>query len=109
MQPNSYSWLKANKEQLAVLMGRQIQISRKINFDKKGTDKLSELSDRLKNEDFKVMVMGMFNSGKSTFINSLLGKRILPAKMMPSTAIICEIKYAEQHKCVLYPKKDLYK
>jgi GTPase SAR1 family protein len=108
MKNNTYNWLKSQYKHLVNLLERQIVVNDQIEFDPKSTRKLHELVNRLNNEDFKVLVMGLFSSGKSTFINALLGQRILPAKMMPATAIICEIKYAEEPKCTLYPKQGKY-
>ena len=52
--------------------------------------------------------MGEFNRGKSTFINALLGQRVLPAYVLPTTAIINEVKWGQQRRAVLHhlPKKD---
>lgn len=42
--------------------------------------------------DFEVNVIATMSAGKSTLINSLLGKRIMPAKKEACTATITEIK-----------------
>lgn len=105
METNTYSWLKSQKSQLALIAKKQIDVNNSIDFEKQNTDKLLAIIDRLEKENFKVLVIGAFSSGKSTFINALLGKKILPAKMLPSTAIICEIRYAEKIKCTLYPRQ----
>lgn len=71
-------------------------------------DALSTLNDtgRQLNEDsLRVLVMGKFSSGKSTFLNALMGKAFLPAKPTPTTAVIGEIVYADNPEIVLYPKK----
>ena len=44
---------------------------------------------------FRVVVMGAFTTGKSTLINALVGKRILPESSLPSTAILTFIQYGE--------------
>lgn len=63
---------------------------------------LEKLHDKLTSDSFKIMVMGNFKNGKSTFINSLLGAEVLPAYATPTTAIINEVKYSETAKAVLY-------
>ena len=40
---------------------------------------ISAEEDDLKRESFKVLVVGEFKRGKSTFINALLGEEVLPA------------------------------
>lgn len=49
---------------------------------------------------FRVVVMGAFTTGKSTLINALVGKRILPESALPSTAILTFIQYGEEENCV---------
>lgn len=43
-------------------------------------------------EVFMVVVVGEFNSGKSTFINSLLGAKYLKEGVLPTTAKICILR-----------------
>jgi tetratricopeptide (TPR) repeat protein len=50
-----------------------------------------------------VTVMGEFNSGKSTFVNALLGEEVAPMGITPTTATINVLKYgAERMGRVLY-------
>jgi hypothetical protein len=42
---------------------------------------------------FSIAVVGEFNRGKSTFINALLGKEILPADIAPTSATINRVTY----------------
>lgn len=53
------------------------------------------LVDALKGLDelFLVVVVGEFNSGKSTVINALLGNRFLPDGILPTTNEISIIKF----------------
>ncbi len=44
----------------------------------------------------KMAIIGQFSSGKSTFLNALLGKEILPSGITPVTAKVCEITYGEE-------------
>lgn len=44
-------------------------------------------------EPMKVAIIGQFSSGKSTFLNALLGAEILPSGITPITAKICHILY----------------
>lgn len=55
---------------------------------------------------FRVVVMGTFNSGKSTLINALLGSRILPESALPSTAILTFIQYGNGEDDVEIHFKD---
>ena len=42
---------------------------------------------------FRIVVLGEVSTGKSTFINALLGKRVIRAAKRPTTAIISKIVY----------------
>jgi ribosome biogenesis GTPase A len=46
--------------------------------------------------------MGEFNRGKSTFINALLGQEVLPAYVIPTTAIINEVKWGQTKRAILH-------
>jgi GTPase SAR1 family protein len=56
---------------------------------------------------FRVVVMGAFTTGKSTLINALVGKRILPESALPSTAILTFIQYGEDEDSVEVHFKDM--
>ena len=70
-------------------------------------DTLEEVKQRLINDTFKVLIIGEFKRGKSTFINALLGKKILPSAAKPCTAIISEVKYGEEEKAIIHFRKDV--
>src|SRR5437588_9917216 len=50
---------------------------------------------------FRIVVFGEFNQGKSTLLNALLGAPALPMSVLPSTAVLTEIRYAEEPRAVL--------
>lgn len=56
-----------------------------------------ELETRSKEQisHLKIAIVGQFSSGKSSFINALLGGEILPSGVTPVTAKVCEISYGE--------------
>lgn len=54
---------------------------------------------------FNVQIVGTFNSGKSTFVNALLGQGLLPTSLTPETGVLTEIYYNEKKSITLYPKK----
>lgn len=61
-----------------------------------------DLLTRLKRHSFSVAVVGEFKRGKSTFINALLGKEILPADIVPATATLNRVTYGLEPKARLY-------
>jgi small GTP-binding protein len=56
---------------------------------------LDKLKIRVK-EPMKVAITGQFSSGKSTFLNALLAKKILPTGITPVTSKVNYIKYADE-------------
>jgi small GTP-binding protein len=50
---------------------------------------------KLAEERFNLVVLGEFNHGKTTFVNALLGKALLPAGITPTTATINHIVWGE--------------
>ena len=51
---------------------------------------------------FKVLVLGEFKNGKSTLLNSMLGSKVLPAKVTPATAIITVLVHGESKQVQVY-------
>ncbi len=48
---------------------------------------------KLKEEHFDIAIIGEFKRGKSTLINALLGKSVLPMDVLPTTATLNRITY----------------
>lgn len=88
------------------IVNKQSAVSSQANLgDKSAMDSLSDASGQLNDDTLRVLVMGKFNSGKSTFLNALMGQKLLPAKPTPTTAVIGEIVYSESPEAILHPKK----
>ncbi len=66
--------------------------------------RMTDDAARLADERFNLVIIGEFSRGKSTFINALLGRSILPASANPTTNIISKIVYGEQEKYTLFYK-----
>lgn len=49
------------------------------------------LADRIASPDSFVTLLGETSSGKSTLINSFIGRTLLPVKACPTTGAVCEI------------------
>lgn len=70
-------------------------------------DTMDRLASRVASETFKVIILGEFKRGKSTFINALLGEEVLPAFSWPCTAVINEIKWSDKKKAILHFRNPL--
>lgn len=85
---------------LSMKMDNQSHVS---NLDKSAIaqvldDKISQVSkhllslkDRIDDTSSKVLVTGDLNSGKSTFCNALLRRKVLPEDQQPCTTVFCEV------------------
>ncbi|MGH2941394.1 MAG: dynamin family protein [Solirubrobacteraceae bacterium] len=72
----------------------------------KSRHELAIVRDKVEAETFKVLVIGEFKRGKSTLINALLGRKVLPAYAMPATAIVNEVKWGSPPRARLHPRAD---
>ena len=64
--------------------------------DNKVEENLREIGEKLDGNRFHLVVLGQFKRGKSTFINSLLGDKVLPTSVVPLTSIVTLLKYGEE-------------
>ena len=62
---------------------------------------LKELTVFLEKENFTVVVLGEFSRGKSTFINALLGKSLLPMDVLPETAVLSALLYGDEPEATI--------
>ncbi|MBP5503737.1 MAG: dynamin family protein [Bacteroidales bacterium] len=60
------------------------------------------------NDVITLLFIGPFSSGKSTFVNALIGKDILPTNDSPCTAVITEIQFKKSgdHTAKIYRKGE---
>ncbi|MDO4921344.1 MAG: dynamin family protein [Phascolarctobacterium sp.] len=66
--------------------------------------RLQEDAARLADERFNLVVIGEFSRGKSTFVNAMLGKAILPASKEATTNVISKIVYGDTPQFKLFYK-----
>jgi len=67
-----------------------------------------DITRKKKGEEFFVLFIGAFSSGKSSMINALIGYELLPTGFLPETAVLGEIHYGEKKEIWLYPKKGMW-
>lgn len=59
---------------------------------------LGTLRERIDDTASKVLVTGDLNSGKSTFCNALLRKKVLPEDQQPCTNVFCEVRDSRENE-----------
>ena len=98
-----YQDLNHRRERLIKLIEEIEQLSDNL-ADPPWRENARLLKTRIEETTYRVMVMGEFKRGKSTLINALLGRKVLPAMARPCTATIHQIKYAETPRALVYPR-----
>ena len=59
---------------------------------------LAELGSRLRERRLRVLVAGEAKRGKSTLVNALLGRAVLPAGVTPLTALATTVRYGRDER-----------
>ncbi len=103
-QDKKYESYNKLKDQLAKSAEGVLTLTRELEVVPNLQAQAKALLERLLAENFVVLLVGVFNAGKSTFINALVGKKILPTSPIPKTAVLCAIRYGEEKKITMYPK-----
>lgn len=66
------------------------------------TRQLEVMDNLLKqNPPIDMAVLGQFKAGKSSFLNSLIGKEVLPIGVIPVTTAITRLQYGEKERVVV--------
>lgn len=73
-------------------------------------DELKAVLVRLASDQFNVAFVGQFSRGKSTVMNALLRKSLLPVGVVPLTSVITVVKYGSRTRVLLrFPNSRLAK
>lgn len=70
-------------------------LSREMGAAQLGDRLESEIAHKLEVDRFHLVVVGEFNHGKTSFVNALLGDRVLPVGVTPTTAVVHHIEWGE--------------
>ncbi|MBD2360716.1 dynamin family protein [Anabaena minutissima FACHB-250] len=63
-------------------------------------DEVSEISQKLQSQQFRLAVIGEFSQGKSTLLNALLGERIQPVREIPCSGAVTILKYGNEKRVI---------
>ena len=81
---------------------REIQEVARLLSSKGAADTIGQAVHALSEERFRLVVVGEFSNGKSTLINALLGDRVLPSSVQPTTAVLSIIQGGETPQFVFH-------
>ncbi len=65
-------------------------------------DRLLTVKEHLLSNCFNLVILGQFKRGKTTLINSLIGKEILPSSVVPLTSVVTILKHSGEINCNIY-------
>jgi ribosome biogenesis GTPase A len=65
------------------------------------SDSCRELLVRLAEDRFNLAVVGQFKRGKSTLLNAMVGRDVLPAGVLPLTSAITSLRYGPRERALL--------
>ncbi|MCF6149688.1 MAG: GTP-binding protein [Candidatus Kuenenia sp.] len=65
-------------------------------------DQLAVIRERLITNSFNLVILGQFKRGKTTLINSLIGKEVLPSSVVPLTSIVTILKFGKEIRCTIF-------
>ncbi|MGB6534410.1 MAG: dynamin family protein [Xanthobacteraceae bacterium] len=71
-------------------------VMRSLGPDSPLPARLVDLRERMRQQRLQIAVLGQFKRGKSTFVNALLGAALLPAGVLPLTAVSTFISWREE-------------
>ncbi|WP_324634292.1 dynamin family protein [Phormidium sp. CCY1219] len=63
---------------------------------------LAKASNNLRKGVFRLLVLGDMKRGKSTFLNALIGEKLLPSDVNPCTALLTVLRYGSEKKVTIY-------
>ncbi|MBW9173345.1 dynamin family protein [Clostridium estertheticum] len=86
-------------------LAKEIQMFQELNKNARDINELSKDSA----VPFTVVIMGEFKTGKSTFINALLGEDCLKSDVTPATAVVTRLVYSEKRTLKAYSDNEQYK
>ena len=106
MKSNLYEIYQERKNEILSIAEMQESVASALKIDKLQSQ-VRGVIERLKVDVLRVLIVGRFNAGKSTFVNSLFGEPVLPVAPIPCTGVLTEVKYSPEDKkrATLYPKK----
>ena len=93
----SFDYIQAENNLSECLIRLETAV-RALGYSEALSQQLEESRKLLAGRQYNVAVMGEFNRGKSSLINALLGGRILPEAVVPTTATVNRVTYGMGEK-----------
>ena len=93
---STFDKFREKKSDVAGLLGRVGEVAKGIGAQSLSARITDDVVPKLLAERFHLVVVGEFNHGKTTLVNALVGRDILPTGVTPTTAVIHHILHAPE-------------
>ena len=93
IQPKTFADFRRTEINALADLQRLRTIAERVKLEKESIELIDKALVRHKDQRFSISVVGEFKRGKSTFINALLGKEILPSDILPCSATLNRVTY----------------
>lgn len=101
LRQQSAEQLLAMAEAIARAESEGEQFSGRLGIERDVAD-LELASKNLRQGVFRLLVLGDMKRGKSTFLNALIGERVLPADVNPCTAVLTVLRFGQQKSVTVH-------
>jgi len=64
-------------------------------------ERLRDILSRLAEDQFHMVVLGQFKRGKSSLINAVVGKELLPTAAVPLTSVVTALRYGSKERALI--------
>lgn len=99
-QENQLRQYTLAKQQISDLVRESKQIMEGLK-DEKQIERCQNLLVKLAEDRFNLAVVGQFKRGKSSLMNAIIGRDLLPTGLLPLTSAITALCYGPQEKIIL--------
>ncbi len=90
----SYASFRETVNEMSEYLEQLRDYAASLNLDNTAKS-IGDVIEKTAGEHFEVAIVGEFKRGKSTLINAILGKEVLPADVLPATATLNRVTYSK--------------
>lgn len=95
-----------NQEQKEFSLLYHLYESFQIEGDIDNQQKIIQLVNKLKENEYSIGFCGHFSAGKSSMMNELMGENILPSSPIPTSANLVKVKKGRPYARIFYKKEE---
>lgn len=94
--------LESAQERLEGLLTRLADLARREGMRTLAAEVTGERLPALREGRVTAVILGEFNHGKSTILNALLGRNVLPMGITPTTSVITHLRHGEKAEAIVH-------